>query len=1397
MRSLVPHPIYRYMQSKRRRGSFHAATLFVDIAGFTALTETLMQHRKDGAEVLTDVLQSIFTPLVHQVYEHGGFVSLFAGDAFTAIFPLRRKMAARHAAQLAIAIQHMFAEYGTVETTYGTFSLGAKVGLGYGKVYWSIPGLANQLTFLFSGPAVAACTLAETFAEAGEIIASPPFVDALTRLGTAFQRNTLPATNNFVRLESLTRHTFRTVAPPIPPTQDMLRPFILNAVLELDEIGAVAEFRNVVVVFLSFDEHIEQHRLNTFVTEVISLAAIYGGYFNKLDIADKGGTMLILFGAPLAHENDIVRAANFVLHMKERITDVRWRAGFTAGLVYAGFIGGDERCEYTAIGDVVNLAARLMMQAPWGDIWTDPLLAHRLRLKDYRVDPVGVRMLKGKRAEVHVSRLVDRYQETQERFTSTLVGYDAEIAYLDEWLIPVLHNTCPGIMIVYGEPGLGKSRLLHELKQQFKELYHVIWRVCQTDEIVRPSLNPFRNFLYQYFDQSPTNSHIENKERFDTALNLLITTMQKEHEELASELDRLRSFLGALINIHWDRSLYERLEPELRFQNTLQALATLFQAESVLQPVIVQIEDLHWIDTDTQQCLTFLSRTIVDYPFALVCSSRYQSDGSQVSLTLADEMPLATLALQPLALSSVKALAEQIVHGTVSNHLVEFLADKTAGNPFFVEQLALELRDSESILRDAQGMWHIQTQQLETIPFSINAVLLARLDRLVMQVRYVVQVAAVLGREFEIQVLSQMLHHDVELTVKVHQAERSLIWNPMNNLRYIFRHSLLRDIAYDMQLRIRLQELHLLAAKSIEQVYALDLAPHYAELVYHSAHAQDAERELHYTYLAGEQAAATFSNIQAEQYLSRALELISADDSDRRYQLLTLREQVCDMQGKRSMQDHDLGMLATLANELQNPEKQAQVALRQANYAMVTDDYTAAVKAAQQAIDRAQTSTSEAMATITADGYLQWGRALRSQGRYQEATPRLQQALEHARLAQATQIEAECLRNIGAIAFYEGDYDVTRKKAEEALPIFEAIDDQRGKAYLLIDLANAMNVQGLFNEAMPLYEQAKEIMSKIGDQRGLCITLGNLGVCLFDQYEYAKARVYYEQAVVTFRMIGNHQSEAWAQGNLGFLHQSQGQYTYALVCNDKAVTILRAIDDKQDIGWALSNTGLLYLDLGAYTQAEQIFQEALDACIECGDRVQESEVLTGIARLWCAREEYPQAYTDSMQAREIARSTGAKLETADAQLVVGHALEGLERFDEAHHEYQHALDIWLAEHAPPYRDALAGIARCLLAWGNREEAMVKVDQILASLANGVVDGIVEPLRVYQTCYQVLQTAGDERASEVMHAAYALLQQRAATLAAGSPLRESYLSEVRVNREWLAEFEKHSLVWDVP
>ncbi|HET7376829.1 MAG TPA: tetratricopeptide repeat protein, partial [Anaerolineae bacterium] len=707
------------------------------------------------------------------------------------------------------------------------------------------------------------------------------------------------------------------------------------------------------------------------------------------------------------------------------------------------------------------------------------------------------------------------------------------------------------------------------------------------------------------------------------------------------------------------------------------------------------------------------------------------------------------LDLNQLSSDDVKALAAQVLGGPIDGTLAGFLTDKTQGNPFFLEQFVSELRDRK-LLQQVNGQWAMLSAGMTEVPTSINRLLIARLDRLTAQVKAVVQTASVLGQEFEVRVLSEMLRSEQNLPGQIKAAEAASIWLPLAEIRYIFKHALLHDAAYDMQLSERLRRLHHLAGMAIELLARRgnDLPQYSADLAYHFGKAQDLPHELIYTRMAGDNAVARFANAQALTYYTRALEITPAADLTLRYNLLLARERVYDTQGDRSAQQQDLNDLALLADRLADQTKQAEVGLRQASYADVTSDYPAVIEAARRTVVLAQATQS---VEIEAGSYFRWGRALWQQADFPGATAQLQMALTLAAQGHLPQIQADCLRILGTVANNQGDYMLAHQHFEDALQLYREVADRWGQGGALLNLGNTEAYRGNYLEAREYGEQALHSFREIGSRWGESVILGNLGTFAMDQGDYIGARAYYEQGLRLCRDIGNRRDECVALGNLADAALYLGDHRAAHEYTEQAIKLARQIGNKISESWSLASQSLLL---------HQIDDEEA-------------------------------AYEYSQRALAIAADIGARHEQARAYTFTGHALIGLGQPIEAAESYEQALALRRELGQQNLEmEALAGIARALFAQDKTAEARAHVETILQYLITGSLNGTDEPIRIYLTCYYALKAADDPRSQEILATAYHILQERAERIR-DDAIRQSFMENVPAHRELIAEFKSIS------
>jgi tetratricopeptide (TPR) repeat protein len=855
--------------------------------------------------------------------------------------------------------------------------------------------------------------------------------------------------------------------------------------------------------------------------------------------------------------------------------------------------------------------------------------------------------------------------------------------------------------------------------------------------------------------------------------------------------------------------------------------------------LLIVLEDLHWAGESTLQLIHYLIRRLADHQALVVGTLRPEEMGLQHPLValrqqLKREGLCQPLRLECLSSEAVVAMVQEMSGaGEIVLPLAHRLYRETEGNPFFLIEIIKALFEIE-VVRLEGGAWQGDLIQIsvETLPLpaGVSEAIQGRVHRLDRETQEALRLAAVLGHEFDFDLLDTAWGQDKEATLRALDVllRRRLINEGTGTLDrdYAFTHHKIQEVVYVGIPRRRRQYTHGLVGTAMEQLYKPQLVM--SELAFHFEHAQHSDKRLTekaVTYLrgAGEQAAAQYANAEAVSYLSRALNLTPKTNCAGRYAILLAREKVYHLQGTRESQSQDLQALEKLADVLDDDERRGEVALRQADYAGVTGDVPAAITAAQEAVRLGQAVQDVEMETA---GHQRWGQILRRKGDYEAARTQIEAALALARSASLHALEAESLWELGSVlsglsdyanattlyeqslsmcrkigdrlgegkvlgnlghnfSYYRSDYDRSEAYHKQALRIHREIGNRRSESRTLVNMGINAAKLGDYARARGYYEQAQEIAHEIDDPWTESSTHNNLGIVARRLGDYTGARLHFEQALRISREIGKRQLEGTSLTQLGNVSRYQGDYSKARAYFEQALSVNRQIGSRRGESTSLGSLGLTSRDLGNYAQARIYFEQALQITREIGVRQNEGIWLANLSLLCHRLEEYRDALVYGEQALAIFQDLGDRPNQGYALTYLGHARKGLRHLDEAATAYQQALDLRRELEQPHLAtEPLAGLARISLAQGDLPQAQNHVEEILRHLETGALDGTDEPFRVYLTCYQVLHASGDPRAQEILTTVYNLLQEQAAKIT-DEELHRSFLESIVVHREIVA------------
>jgi ABC-type oligopeptide transport system substrate-binding subunit/class 3 adenylate cyclase len=620
------------------------------------------------------------------------------------------------------------------------------------------------------------------------------------------------------------------------------------------------------------------------VARIVGEVESLGGHVKDL----AGDGVLAFFGAPTTREDDAERAVRCALRivgeMEEYAREVRrgWgaegfgvRVGAATGAVVVGEVGAGSRVEYAAFGDTVNVAARLQSAAEPGSVLVDDA-THRAVEGLFEWDDLQELELKGKSEPVAAWPVVGvaaagRTQRGLPGVETRLVGRSRELG-LGREALEALRAGRGGVLVVAGDAGIGKTRLLNELRE-VAEQEGTCWlegRCVSYGESL--PYWPFRDLLRGEWIGAGAD---------EPELRVRVGLRRRLEQLFDTSADELYPYLGGLLEVALEHEAAARtseLSPEALQWRTFEVVGQLFARLSESAPLVLSFEDLHWADPTSVLLLEQLLSLAEEAPVLLVLSLRPERDHPSWALRehAAREFPhlLREMDLGPLGDADGELLAALVAPATLPVQLERRVLEAADGNPFFLEELVRSLADVGALVRIDEG-WRFDHAVEVEVPPTVEKAILARLDRLSAPARDLVTSAAALGRTFALPLLEGML--DEPVTEQLHELQRLGLLRQSRRWpqpEYRFRHALIQETAYRTLLAEQRTRLHRRAAEWLEGRYAERDAEVLGLLAYHWLRAEDEEKAADYLLRAGDKARLEYALDEAIEHYRDLLPLL-------------------------------------------------------------------------------------------------------------------------------------------------------------------------------------------------------------------------------------------------------------------------------------------------------------------------------------------------------------------------------------------------------------------------------------------------------------------------------------------------------------------------------------------
>ncbi len=1057
--------------------------VFVDISGFTALSERLAKRGRIGAEELTEVLDRVFGDMLRLAYARGGSLLKFGGDALLLLFD-----GSDHQVQAAAAAVEMRAalrQATAVPTSVGRIALRMSVGIHTGDVdLFSVGESHHEL--VVAGPVATETTEAEKVAGPGEIVVSEAMATALppAALGAAkgtgrllrWRRAPIQPAGPFIRID-LDADELELSVPRA------LRNHLTSTSIEAEHrMGTVA-----FVKFSGFDDllaaagHEEAASvLDRLIVGVQRAVDEEGVTFLATDIDANGGKVILVSGVPASQEDGegrVLRAARRIVDLDQPLAV---RVGVNRGHVFSGEIGTDFRSTFTIMGDTVNLAARLMAAASPGEVYATRGVLDLSRTL-FSVDKLAPFQVKGKAEPVQAYSVKSEsgQRDIHRGREMPFVGRREELARLLE-LIPRPGDSLGAGVLVRGDTGVGKSRLVEEALVRCPTEFGRITLTAEPNGEENPYWalrDPLRRML-----GIPRRSQAEMRADLERILA----------DIGAPELAELAPLIADAAHIDIpDNDLTREIDSRYRVERVAAALIVLL-ARLHPEGLAVVIEDAHWLDDATTIVVGALADAARSHPWFVAVTTRDEDfDVTDVTIDLG---PLTDSESQQLVVEMTSA-------APLRPDEVRSVVRRAGGNPLFLGEILEVVR---------------QTGSVSNLPDSLDAVVAAQIDALPELAGRLLRYSSVLGRSFRKKVLDAFLEpEDMQLDAATRRSLSKFVVEE-DAERWRFRHAVIRDVAYQGLSFRRRRQLHARAAEVIGRLAGTDLEAVAEFLAMHhnlSGNHRDAWK---FSLVAAERARDDFLNLEAAGHYERAIESARRLDDIDREDLASTWAGLGDVREAAGLYEGALSAFRAARRLTDDPLVEADLHLKQARVRARVGAYQPAFRDLTQgrkiAASRLGPEASRIMARAT---------SLRAQLRQLQEHPRAAIVLAREAVAEA-EAAGEEVALARSCQVLDASYNMIGQPSKavyggRALEIYERRNDLAGVATITNNLGGRAYFEGRWGDALDYYERAESAHRRSGNEAAAATTSANRAEVLVSQFRFEEAEPLLVSAIRVLR----------------------------------------------------------------------------------------------------------------------------------------------------------------------------------------------------------------------------------------------------------------------------------------
>jgi predicted ATPase/class 3 adenylate cyclase len=890
----------------------------------------------------------------------------------------------------------------------------------------------------------------------------------------------------------------------------------------------------------------------------------YGGTVNQY----LGDGLMALFGAPLSLEDHAVRAAHAAIAIHEGIerdngstlaehgAQIRMRIGLNTGLVVVGRIGDDLRMDYTAVGNTTHLASRLQQHAKPGS--TLAAESTRQLIEGYVVvEPLGTVALRGQHEPVSAFQLVkrlprrNRFEILAKRGLTPLVGRQRELAILRDRLELARAGRGQAVGVV-GEPGVGKSRLVHEFLQRLSPSdVALVTAQCAGHSQATP--------LLTIIDLLRVTFHIDDDDEPDAV-------REKLHRELLDLAPALESSEALLVELlqpgAGDDAGLDQLDPSARRKELGEASRAIAASIARQRPLVMVVEDLQWIDQSSESLFFGLVNSIGRLPIMLLTTHRTGHAVPWSASIYYTQVPV-----DVFTTDEADTMVAAILKGRdMSTEVRQLVLEKAGGNPLFVEEMMHSLLARG--LTSAFGQADSATAALPVeLSASVEDIMRARIDELDSDTKRTVQAASAIGPVFGLRLLERLpdvgpiVEQALDVLERVGLAQKQRFFP---EVEYAFKHAIVQEVAYKTLLAPRRQELHGQIGLAMESLWGDRVDERLATLAFHFARSNYRDKAVEYSLRAGDRAAHLHARAEATTHfmaaLTNARSMPSSEASQKREIDASLRlAAVAHTREDRERDSTNLERAYALAEALNDPRRLAQALYWRGRLHYDRGEFDAALDCTQRSLSSADELADETLAAPAANllGRLQW-----QHGDYTRAAQVLARSAEQMRRLGNRAEEAKAAGFAGWTFAFLGDIEDALTFTERGLRLARELKDPFAEAAALFYHGGVFDQHGQWEKAIEQYNEALAITNRTGDAFREYLTTAQKGRALEMRGDAAGAKPLLYEAIETVNRLGTKFCLSWIKAYLAECTLANGDAEAALSLSKEALQLSEEGGDK-------------------------------------------------------------------------------------------------------------------------------------------------------------------------------------------------------------------------------------------